>query len=235
MLNTTTKTIIDEIKNAAKKGFPINSNDFLQRLLSNAQQNLTEEQVQSFYEYKTNLLYLYYPYLNIVLTLFRNLSQDVDMIQFRNSYFSLSDLLEQDNIDSFMTSFMRLLNENNVTKEKKEWKEIKEWENERIKGYFDKLLLRQSKLNQKEINEEKQEEATKGKEEKDEVCEMNETKEDNETNVVDNMFLKIRPSLELDSIDIGLVEKNINNKIKVMESITSKNFTDEQTNKIKDV
>ena len=64
---------------------------------------------------------------------------------------------------------------------------------------------------------------------------MNETKEDNETNVVDNMFLKIRPSLELDSIDIGLVEKNINNKIKVMESITSKNFTDEQTNKIKDV
>ena len=122
MLNTTTQTIIDEIKNAAKKDFPINSNDFLQRFLSNAQQNLTEEQVQSFYEYKTNLLYLYYPYLNIVLTLFRNLSQDVDMIQFRNSYFSLSDLLEQDNIDSFMTSFMRLLNENNVTKEKKNGK-----------------------------------------------------------------------------------------------------------------
>ena len=122
MLNTTTQTIIDESKNAAKKGFPINSNDFLQRLLSNAQQNLTEEQVQSFYEYKTNLLYLFYPYLNIVLTLFRNLSQDVDMIQFRNSYFSLSDLLEQDNIDSFMTSFMRLLNENNVTKEKKNGK-----------------------------------------------------------------------------------------------------------------
>ena len=52
MLNTTTQTIIDEIKNAAKKDFPINSNDFLQRFLSNAQQNLTEEQVQSFYEYK---------------------------------------------------------------------------------------------------------------------------------------------------------------------------------------